>query len=110
MLATRVVPFAAPARRPPMPRALSLPPRQLLWDYARPGDAAERMRVGDGAAVCWLRLVDECTGAFLRTTVFPPGRLERGAAGPDAGGVAAGPSGPGAARGGGGGERAPPGG
>ena len=27
--------------------------------------------------VCWLRVVDECSGAFLQTSVFPGGRWER---------------------------------
>ena len=35
-------------------------------------DAVEQLRTADGQGVCWLRLVDEYTGAFLGTTVFPP--------------------------------------
>jgi transposase len=35
-------------------------------------DAVEQLRLGSGQGVCWLRLVDECSGAFLGTTVFPP--------------------------------------
>jgi hypothetical protein len=35
-------------------------------------DAAEQMRIAGGQGVSWLRLVDECSGAFLATTVFPP--------------------------------------
>src|SRR5438552_1524359 len=53
-------------------------------------DAAERMRLGDDTEACWLRLVDECSGAFLQTHVFPPGRLEHGAAGTDASRLAGG--------------------
>lgn len=35
-------------------------------------DAAERLRTADGQGVSWLRLVDEYTGAFLDTSLFPP--------------------------------------
>ena len=34
-------------------------------------DAVEQLRLGSGQGVCWLRLVDEYSGAFLGTTVFP---------------------------------------
>jgi len=35
-------------------------------------DAVEQLRLASGQGVCWLRLVDEYSGAFLGTTVFPP--------------------------------------
>jgi hypothetical protein len=35
-------------------------------------DAVEQLRLGSQEGVCWLRLVDEFSGAFLSTTVFPP--------------------------------------
>jgi AraC-like DNA-binding protein len=35
-------------------------------------DAVEQLRLGSGQGVSWLRLVDEYSGAFLGTTVFPP--------------------------------------
>jgi len=35
-------------------------------------DAAEQLRTADGQGVSWLRLVDEHTGAFLGTSLFPP--------------------------------------
>lgn len=41
-------------------------------------DAAEAVRVGDGSAVSWLRVVDEFSGAVLRTTVFPPTAVAAG--------------------------------
>jgi transposase len=41
-------------------------------------DAAERIHLGSGQQVSWLRLVDECSGAVLQTTIFPPGILEPG--------------------------------
>jgi hypothetical protein len=36
-------------------------------------DAAEQVALKTGRRVSWLRLVDECSGAVLRTVVFPPG-------------------------------------
>jgi transposase len=35
-------------------------------------DAAERILLGSGQRVSWLRLLDECSGAVLQTTIFPP--------------------------------------
>lgn len=39
-------------------------------------DAAERILLGSGQRVSWLRLVDECSGAVLQTTIFPPRVLD----------------------------------
>jgi hypothetical protein len=36
-------------------------------------DAADQMPLASGDLVSWLRLVDECCGAVLKTVVFPPG-------------------------------------
>src|SRR5262249_52226614 len=41
-------------------------------------DAADQVALQNGTQVCWLRIADECSGAVLETTVFPPGVLERG--------------------------------
>ena len=41
-------------------------------------DASEHIRLADGAEVCWLRILDEATGAVLRTDVFPPRLLDSG--------------------------------
>lgn len=41
-------------------------------------DAAERIRLASGEEVSWLRLADECSGAVLKTVIFPPGALEPG--------------------------------
>lgn len=38
-------------------------------------DAAERILLASGERVSWLRLVDECSGAVVQTTIFPPGLL-----------------------------------
>jgi len=40
-------------------------------------DAAEGLRLKGHQRVCWLRAVDECSGAFLSTVVFPVARWER---------------------------------
>jgi hypothetical protein len=40
-------------------------------------DASEDLRLKNGQGVCWLRVVDECSGAFLRTVIFPQARWER---------------------------------
>jgi hypothetical protein len=39
-------------------------------------DAAEQKRLQSGSLVSWLRVADECSGAVLRTVVFPPRQLE----------------------------------
>jgi transposase InsO family protein len=41
-------------------------------------DAADQVALHNGTQVCWLRIADECSGAVLETTVFPPGVLARG--------------------------------
>ena len=42
-------------------------------------DAADQKRLADGRMICWLRVVDECSGAALSSHVFPPGLLHPGA-------------------------------
>jgi hypothetical protein len=42
-------------------------------------DAADQVALQNGRQVSWLRIADECSGAVLQTTVFPPGALARGA-------------------------------
>jgi transposase len=39
-------------------------------------DAADQKRLQSGSLVSWLRVADECSGAVLKTAVFPPGELE----------------------------------
>jgi hypothetical protein len=39
-------------------------------------DAAEQMLLAGGQGASWLRLADECSGAVLQTTIFPPKILE----------------------------------
>ena len=43
-------------------------------------DAVDQLRLASGARVRWLRLVDECSGAVLKTTIFPPKFLGLGEA------------------------------
>jgi hypothetical protein len=57
------------AARPRVPRAEQ--PHQG-WQI----DAAEGLRLKSQQRVCWLRVVDECSGAFLDTLVFPCARWE----------------------------------
>ncbi len=44
-------------------------------------DAADQKHLADGRMISWLRVVDECSGAALRSHVFPPGLLHPGALG-----------------------------
>jgi hypothetical protein len=53
-------------------------------------DAAELVKLRSGQLVSWLRIADECSGAVLRTAVFPPGSLDSGRADADPGATAAG--------------------
>src|SRR5262249_37150335 len=66
----------APAGRCPAAcRSKAAQPHEV-WQI----DAADQLRLGRGQGASWLRLVDECSGAFLQTSVFPPALL--GAGGP----------------------------
>jgi hypothetical protein len=54
------------------------------WRATRPHetwqvDAAEDIALADGTRASWLRIVDEFTGAVLKTVVFPPRAVEHGA-------------------------------
>ena len=60
-------PPAAPGRHPPTKTDRATAPHGT-WQM----DAVEQLRLGSGEGVSWLRLVDEYSGAFLGTTVFPP--------------------------------------
>lgn len=60
-------PPAAPGRRPSTEMERAAVPHDT-WQM----DAVEQLRLGSGQGVSWLRLVDEYSGAFLGTTVFPP--------------------------------------
>src|SRR5512135_97928 len=59
--------------RPHIPSARATAAHQS-WQM----DASERIPLADGRQVCWLRIVDEATGAVLQTAVFPPSLLESG--------------------------------
>jgi hypothetical protein len=62
---------APPARRPP-----STPGRATAVHEVWQMDAADQKTLADGKGVCWLRLLDERSGAALKTAVFPPPALE----------------------------------
>ena len=66
-------PAALPGRLPPCCRDKAAFPHDVVQI-----DAAEQMRLRDGQGASWLRLVDECSGAFLHTHVFPPVFLDAG--------------------------------
>jgi hypothetical protein len=74
---------ARPGRR----RGATLPYRRAqrpheVWQM----DASEYIALATGERLCWLRVVDECSGAVLQTVVFPPPLVEpaTGARHPDA--------------------------
>jgi hypothetical protein len=67
----------APVGRKPQPHRHRATVPHAVWQM----DAAEHIRLQSGLQVSWLRLVDECSGAFLQTTIFPPRGLALGACG-----------------------------
>ena len=76
---------APPGRRPASDERRAQEPHDV-WQM----DAVDQLRLGGGQQVSWLRLVDECSGVVLQTTIFPPALLESGAARSRAGDVAPG--------------------
>lgn len=69
---------AAVGRRPKGESRRATRPHEV-WQM----DAAEQVPLQSGIRICWLRLVDECSGAVLWTKVFPPRALAPRAAGRD---------------------------
>jgi len=65
---------APPGRRPSGAAQRAQRPHEV-WQV----DAADQMRLGNGQQASWLRIIDECSGAVLKTVVFPPRELERSA-------------------------------
>ena len=76
---------APPGRRPDSDARRAHHPHEV-WQM----DAVDQLRLASGQQVSWLRLVDECSGAVVQTTIFPPALLERGQARSRAGHVAPG--------------------
>jgi transposase len=66
---------ALPGRRPAREKQRARHPHEV-WQM----DAVDQLRLGSGQKVSWLRLVDECSGAVLRTVIFSPRVLESGRA------------------------------
>src|SRR5262245_21416311 len=66
----------APAGRPPAVTARARQPH-AVWQV----DAVEQQRLATGQLISWLRVADECSGAVLRTVVFPPRPFQPGAPG-----------------------------
>ena len=70
----------APAgRRPKVNLARATTPHDT-WQI----DAKEHIKLKHNKEASWLRIIDECSGAVLHTTVFPPGSLGAGHPGPGA--------------------------
>jgi transposase len=76
---------APPGRRPDCDDRRARHPHEV-WQM----DAVDQLRLANGQQVSWLRLVDECSGAVLQTTIFPPTLLELGQTRGRAGNVAPG--------------------
>ena len=76
---------APPGRRPVAAPQRARQPH-AVWQM----DAAELVKLRSQRLVSWLRMVDECSGAVLWTTVFPPRPLEPSPAAADPGAIAAG--------------------
>jgi Homeodomain-like domain len=76
---------APPSRRAPQPRSGRATAPHDTWQM----DASEQIPLADGTRACWLRVVDEASGAVLGTAVFPPGRLAGGRSAADPGDPAA---------------------
>jgi hypothetical protein len=76
----------APAGRRPASDAHRACHPHDVWQM----DAVDQLPLATGQQVSWLRLVDECSGVVLQTTIFPPAFLESGRAYGCAGDVALG--------------------
>jgi len=61
----------APAGRRPRVKAERAASPHEAWQM----DAKEHINIRNNHQVSWLRLIDECSGAVLHTTVFPPREL-----------------------------------
>ena len=77
----RAVPEREPRQRSEYIRA---PRPHQRWQM----DAVDQLPLSTGKRVSWLRLADECSGAFLWTRVFPPNALQSGRAATGPGRVA----------------------
>ena len=64
---------APPGRKPTNQSQRARRPHDI-WQM----DAAEQKRLKTGQQISWLRIADECSGAVLKTVVFPPRELESG--------------------------------
>jgi len=65
----------APAGRPALTAAPKVP-RATRPHQGWQTDASEELRLQRRQQACWLRIVDECSGAFLQTLVFAQPRWE----------------------------------
>jgi hypothetical protein len=60
-----------PRKPPPLGRQPSAYRRASAVHETWQVDAADRLALADGTLACWLRVTDECSGAVLKTWVFP---------------------------------------
>lgn len=60
-------PPAPPGRRPASDEQRARHPHDV-WQM----DAVDQLSLAGGQHASWLRVVDECSGAVLQTTIFPP--------------------------------------
>jgi len=67
---------APPGRKPSARQSRAQEPHRV-WQI----DAVEQLPLASHQTVSWLRVTDECSGAFLQTRVSPPGAMERGSRG-----------------------------
>ena len=77
----------AGCQAPPPARRSSAPGRATAVHEVWQMDAADQKTLADGRGACWLRVVDEKSGAVLKTAVFPPPALEPRRARRDEGGA-----------------------
>jgi hypothetical protein len=70
---------AAGGRRPATNACRASRPHEV-WQM----DAADQRRLETGQLISWLRVVDECSGAVLKTVIFSRGKLQSGVPSPSA--------------------------
>jgi len=78
-----VYPKPAPAGRPSQESLSRASHPHQVWQV----DAVEQKRFGNGQMFSWLRVVDECSGAVLKTVVFSRGTFSPGASSPSSAGI-----------------------
>jgi hypothetical protein len=78
-----VYPKPAPAGRPAQESLSRATHPHQVWQV----DAVEQKRFGNGKMFSWLRVVDECSGAVLKTVVFSRGTFFSSTSSPSSAGI-----------------------